>query len=97
MPIYRVSKNTSTSHRRDLVQRVSTLGEAVVMLCSPYIMSSIHYIFSSLSLKCSKCIRHKVIYNRNAFIKGFNKIKLEKKKLKIAYQLALKQATLKSI
>jgi hypothetical protein len=55
-----------------------------VMLCSPYIAFSARYVFSSLSLKCSKCIRYNVACDGNAFTKGFNKIELEKKKLELA-------------
>jgi hypothetical protein len=76
---------------------VLALGKAIVMLYSLYITFGIYYMFSLLSLKCSKYIRHRVAYDGNAFVKGFNKIKLEKKKLELACQLALKQAALKSI
>jgi hypothetical protein len=85
MPIYRVSKNTSTSQHRDLIQRVSTLGEAVVMLYSPYVASNTRYVFSLLFLKCSKCIRCGITYDGNVFAKGFNKIELKKKRLELAY------------
>jgi hypothetical protein len=62
-----------------------TLGKSIVMLCSPYITSRVRCVFSSLSLKCFDYIYHRVIYDENAFAKGFDKIKLEKKKLELAY------------
>jgi hypothetical protein len=89
MPIYRVSKSSSTSRRRGLVLRVSALEKAAVMLCSPCISSGARYVFSSLSLKCSECIYRGVAYDGNAFAEGFNKIESEKKKLELAHQLAL--------
>jgi hypothetical protein len=84
MSIYQVSKNTSTSRCKDLVLRVSTLREAIVMLCSSCIASSAYYVFSSLSLKCLECIYRSIACDRNAFAKGFNKIKSKKKKLEMA-------------
>jgi hypothetical protein len=66
------------------------------MPCSPCVTSSARYMFSLLSLKCSKYICRSVACDRNVFAKGFNKIELEKKKLELAHQLALKQAVLKS-
>jgi hypothetical protein len=51
---------------------------------SLYILFNVCCVFSSLSLKCSKCIYCSVAYDRNAFAKGFNKIELEKKKLELA-------------
>jgi hypothetical protein len=79
-----VSKSSFTSRRKGLVSRVTALEKAVVMTCSPYVSSSAYYVFSFLSLKCSKCIRRGVTYDENAFMEGFNKIKLEKKKLELA-------------
>jgi hypothetical protein len=60
------------------------------MLYSPYITSSVYYVFSLLSLKCSKYICCSVTCDKNIFAKSFNKIKLKKKKLELAHQLALK-------
>jgi hypothetical protein len=85
MPTYKVSKSSSTSRRKGLVLRVSALGEAVAMPYSPYVGSSARYVFSSLSLKCSECIRRGIAYDGNAFAEGFDKIELEKKKLKVAH------------
>jgi hypothetical protein len=64
---------------------VSALGKAAVMLCSPCVVSSARCVFSLLSLKCSEYIYYSVACDGNAFTKGFNKIKLEKKKLELAY------------
>jgi hypothetical protein len=89
MPMYRVSKSSSTSRRKGLVLRVSALGKATVMPCSSYTSSGARYIFSSLSLKCSEYIRRRVACDRNAFAEGFDKIEFKKKKLKLARQLAL--------
>jgi hypothetical protein len=89
MPTYRVSKTSSTSRRKGLVLRVSVLRKAAVMPCSPCTSSGAHYVFSSLSLKCLECIRHKVAYDGNAFAEGFDKIESEKKKLELARQSAL--------
>jgi hypothetical protein len=55
------------------------------MLCSPCTSLGAYYVFSSLSLKCSECIRRGVACDRNAFVEGFNKIKSKKKKLELAY------------
>jgi hypothetical protein len=96
MPTYRVSKSSSTSRRKGLVLRVSALGKAAVMPCSPCVGSGVRCVFSSLSLKCSECIRRGVACDGNAFAEGFDKIESEKKKLELARQLALKQAALKS-
>jgi hypothetical protein len=85
-----VSKSSSTSWRKGLISRVSALREAVVIPCYPYVGSGVRYVFSLLSLKCSKCIRREVAYDGNVFTKGFNKIELEKKKLELARQSALK-------
>jgi hypothetical protein len=85
-----VSKSSSTSRRKGLILRVSALGKAVVMLYSPCMSSGARYVFSSLSLKCSECIRRGVAYNGNVFAEGFNKLKSKKKKLELARQLALK-------
>jgi hypothetical protein len=63
---------------------VLALRKVIVMLYSLCIMLGVCCVFSLLSLKCSKCIYYDVAYNRNVFIKGFNKIKLEKKKLELA-------------
>jgi hypothetical protein len=90
MPTYRMSKPSSTSRRKGLVLRVSALGKAAVMPYSPCTSSGAHYVFFSLSLKCSECIRRGVAYNGNAFTKGFDKIESKKKKLELARQLALK-------
>jgi hypothetical protein len=84
MPTYRVSKSSSTSRRKGLVSRVSALGEVVIMPCSPCVGSGARCVFSSLSLKCSECIRRRVACDRNAFAEGLNKIELEKKKLELA-------------
>jgi hypothetical protein len=84
MLTYQVSKNSSSSYRRDLVRRVSALGKSAVMPCSLCVVSSAHYVFSLLSLKCSEYIHRGVACDRNAFVEGFNKIKLEKKKLELA-------------
>jgi hypothetical protein len=90
MPTYRVSKPSSTSRRKGLVLRVSALGKAAVMPCSPCTSSGAHYVFSSLSLKCSKYIRRGVAYDGNVFVEGFDKIESKKKKLELAHQSALK-------
>jgi hypothetical protein len=90
MPIYRVSKSSSTSRRKGLVSRVSALGEAIVMPYSPYVSSGARYVFSSLSLKCSECIRRGITCDGNVFAEGFDKIESEKKKLELARQSALK-------
>jgi hypothetical protein len=90
MPTYKVSKSSSTSRRKGLVSRVSALGKAAVMLYSLCMSSGARYIFSSLSLKCSKYIHYGVAYDRNAFAEGFDKIESEKKKLELARQSALK-------
>jgi hypothetical protein len=84
IPTYRVSKSSSTSRRKGLISRVTALEEAVVMPCSPYVSSSAHYVFSSSSLKCFKCIRRGVTYDENAFMEGFDKIESKKKKLELA-------------
>jgi hypothetical protein len=83
MPTYRVSKSSSTSRRKGLVLRVSALGKAAVMPCSPCVGS--------------ECIRRGVACDRNAFAEGFDKIESEKKKLELARQSALEQAALKSM
>jgi hypothetical protein len=85
MPTYRVSKTSSTNRRKGLVLRVSAVGKAAVMLYSPCTSSGARYVFSSLSLKCLECIRRRVACDGNAFAKGFNKIKSEKKKLELAH------------
>jgi hypothetical protein len=97
MPAYKVSKPSSISRRKGLVLRVSALRKAVVMPCSPCTGSGARCVFSSLSLKCSECIRHGVACDGNAFTEGFDKIESEKKKLELAHQSALKQIALKSI
>jgi hypothetical protein len=84
MPTYRVSKTSSTSRRKGLVSRVSAVGKAAVMLCSPCTSSGARCVFSSLSLKCLECIRRGVAYDGNAFAEGFDKIESEKKKLELA-------------
>jgi hypothetical protein len=89
MPIYRVSKSSSTSRRKGLVLRVSTLGEATVMPCSPCTSSDARYVFSSLSLKCFECIRRGIACDGNVFAEGFDKIESAKKKLELAYQSTL--------
>jgi hypothetical protein len=96
MPTYKVSKTSSTSRRKGLVSRVSALGKAAVMPCSPCTSLGARCVFSSLSLKCSECIRRGVACDGNAFAKGFDKIESEKKKLELARQSALEQAALKS-
>jgi hypothetical protein len=83
MPMYRVSKTSSTSRRKSLVLWVSAIGKAAVIPCSLYISSSARYVFSLLSLKCSECIRRRVAYDGNAFIKDFDKIESKKKKLEL--------------
>jgi hypothetical protein len=90
MPTYRVSKTSSTSRRKGLVLRVSAVGKAAVMLCSPCTSSGARCVFSSLSLKCSECIRCRVACDGNTFTKGFDKIESKKKKLELARQSALK-------
>jgi hypothetical protein len=85
MPTYRVSKTSSTSRRKGLVLRVSAVGEAAMMLCSPCTSLSARCVFSSLSLKCSECIRRGVACDGNAFAEGFDKIEFEKKKLELAH------------
>jgi hypothetical protein len=84
MLTYRVSKSSFISWRKGLVLRVSALGKAVMMPCSPCIGSGARYVFSSLSLKCSEYIRRGVACDGNAFAEGFNKIESEKKKLELA-------------
>jgi hypothetical protein len=54
------------------------------------VISGAYCVFSSLSLKCFECIRHGVACDENAFAEGFDKIELEKKKLELARQSALK-------
>jgi hypothetical protein len=84
MPTYRVSKTSSTSWRKGLVLRVSAVRKAAMMLCSLCISLGARYVFSSLSLKCSECIRRGVACDRNAFAEGFDKIESKKKKLELA-------------
>jgi hypothetical protein len=84
MPMYKVSKTSSTSWRKGLVLRVSALGKAAMMLCSPCISLGARCVFSLLSLKCLECIRRGVACDENAFVEGFNKIKFKKKKLELA-------------
>jgi hypothetical protein len=84
MPTYRVSKTSSTSRRKGLILRVSAVGKAAVMPCSPCTSLGARYVFSSLSLKCLECIRRRVACDGNVFIEGFNKIESEKKKLELA-------------
>jgi hypothetical protein len=67
------------------------------MPCSPCGGSGARCVFSSLSLKCSECIRRGIACDGNAFAEGFDKIESEKKKLELAHQSALKQAALKSV
>jgi hypothetical protein len=55
------------------------------MLYSLYISLGAYCVFSSLSLKCLEYICCGIVYNKNAFTKGFNKIKSKKKKLELAY------------
>jgi hypothetical protein len=85
MPTYRVSKPSSTSRRKGLVLRVSTLGKAAVILCSSCTSSGARCVFSSLSLKCLECIRRRVACDGNTFTEDFNKIESKKKKLELAY------------
>jgi hypothetical protein len=79
-----VRKSSSTSRRKVLVSRVLALRKTVVMPYSLYTSLGARYVFSSLSLKCSKYIRRRVIYDGNAFAEGFDKIESEKKKLELA-------------
>jgi hypothetical protein len=84
MPTYRVSKPSSTSRCKGLVLRVSALEKAAVMSCSLCTSLGARYVFSSLSLKCSECIRRGVACDGNAFAEGFDKIESKKKKLELA-------------
>jgi hypothetical protein len=80
-----VSKSSSISRRKGLISRVLALEEATAMPYYLYVGSGVRYVFSSLFLKCSKCIRRGIVYDGNAFVEGFDKIESEKKKLELAH------------
>ena len=93
MPTTRVSKSLSTVRRKGLFARVLAVGAPAGMPCTPYTSRGVRCVFSSLSLKCSKCIRRGVGCDGSAFTEGFDRLESEKKKLEVARQTVLKQAT----
>jgi Zn ribbon nucleic-acid-binding protein len=89
MPSYRVGKSSSTKRRVDLVRRLKSQGLVAMVACSRCEAAYTLYVFVESALKCIECVRKGCGCDGNFFSEDFNRIKKEKKKLKVALYTTL--------
>jgi hypothetical protein len=89
MPTYRVSKVSSTCHRKGLASRVASLGVLAVMPCSACASLGSLCRFATQSLKCAECIRRAIPCDGNFSEADFDRLEAEKRRLKEALWASL--------
>ena len=88
MPIYYISKSSSTVRRKVFIARVLSEGDVAEMPCSSYMLSRSLCVFLALSTKCSECIRRGSRCDRNFSAEDFDRLIAERRRLEQALEKA---------
>jgi hypothetical protein len=77
MPIYRVSKVSSSRRYKVLITRIASKGIVAKILYLDYTTSKSLHIFSPSSTQCAKCVRYDVRYNSNFSADDFDRLTIK--------------------
>jgi hypothetical protein len=91
MPMYRVSKVSSSRRCKVLITRIASKGIVAEMLHSGYTTSRSLHIFSPSSTRCAKYVRYNVRYDSNFSADDFDRLTIKQRKLEAIYNVILER------